>query len=309
MNTQEPNKAEKAERFALKLSIAGMLAMAVLGFGFAAVTESHAIFLDGVFSLIGLIISILTLMIAKLVVSDATKKFQFGFAHFEPLWNSAKSMIIIAICVFAMADAISDLLQGGRVLKFGLASIYALVATVGCLLIAWSMNRFKGTTDSTLVDVDVKAWLVDTYISAAILLGFVVVYFIQDTRWNVYLPYVDSSLVVVLVLISLPIPIKILKENMREVLLRAPAPAVQDEIHSRLRAATKGHNIKDTKVRITKLGRYIQLNTYVIVDETFEVSSIKELDDIREKIDEELSEYHPKIVSDIIFTEDKKWSE
>jgi predicted Co/Zn/Cd cation transporter (cation efflux family) len=208
-----------------------------------------------------------------------------------------------------MTDAINDLLNGGRALKFGLASVYALIATLGCLLIAWSMNRYKGTSDSTLVAVDVQAWLVDTFISASILIGFVIVYFIQDTSWNIFLPYVDSSLVVLLVLISLPIPIKILRENMREVLLSAPSRVVQEEIHSRLRAATKGHNIKDTKVRITKLGRYIHLNTYVIVDESFELSSIKDLDDIREKIDDQLAEYHPKIVSDIIFTEDKKWSD
>lgn len=309
MIEQKLAHAQKAELFALKLSIAGTLFMAILGFSFAVLTHSEAIMLDGVFSLISLVMSILTLMIARLVVSPDTKKFQFGFAHFEPLWNTFKSLVVLIICVFAFVGAIGDLMQGGRTLKFGLASIYALLATLGCLIIAWVMNQYKNKSYSTLVAVDAKGWLIDTIISSALLVGFVVVFFIQETQWAIYLPYVDPALVAVLVLISLPIPIKLLKENMREVLLLAPNEDVQEEICKRLKAAIESYDITDARVRLTKMGRYIILNAYVIVPNSFQVTRINELDEIREKIKVELLQYYPQIIFDIIFTENREWSE
>jgi len=300
---------QKIEQFALKLSIAGTLFMAILGFSFAVLTHSEAIMLDGIFSLIGLVMSVLTLWIARLVVSPETKKFQFGFAHFEPMWNSFKSLIVLIICAFAFTGAMSDLMQGGRSLLFGFATLYALIATIGCLVIAILMNHYKNISQSTLVAVDAKGWLIDTIISSSILGAFVVVYFMQDTQWAVYLPYVDSTLVAVLVLISLPIPIRMLKEHMREVLLLAPKEEVQQEISIRLNEAVEGYDIIATRIRLIKMGRHIGLNAYIIVPASFQVTRVHELDAIREKIKAKLLDYHPQIILDIIFTENEQWAE
>ena len=52
------------DSFALKFSMIGALAMAVLGIVFSLITHSSAILLDGVFSLIFFFVSIVTLTIS-----------------------------------------------------------------------------------------------------------------------------------------------------------------------------------------------------------------------------------------------------
>ena len=55
------------ENRALKLSVAGTLFMALLGFSFALITGSGAILLDGIYSLVTFAMSLLTLKVAELV--------------------------------------------------------------------------------------------------------------------------------------------------------------------------------------------------------------------------------------------------
>ena len=73
------------ERRALHLSIAGALAMAVIGIGFALLSGSEAIMLDGIFSAIGLVMALVTLKVATLVARPDDEHFHFGYAHFAPL--------------------------------------------------------------------------------------------------------------------------------------------------------------------------------------------------------------------------------
>jgi cation diffusion facilitator family transporter len=302
-------ECQKIELFALKLSIVGTFFMAILGLTFALLTHSEAILLDGVFSLVLLVMSLITLAVAKLVVSPDSHQFQFGFAHFEPLWNTLRALIVLVICAFAFFAAIDDLLHGGRNLQFGLATIYSVIATLGCALIAFFMARYRHKSQSSLVAIDAKAWFVDTIISCSILIGFIVIYFAKNTFLNEYLAYVDPLLVAVIVLIVIPIPIKLLKENLREVFWLAPDLGVQQEIKKRINDAIIDYDVSDVRIRLAKLGRYITLNAYIIVPASFKLNKIEDLDDIREKIKVKLLQYHPNMIFDIVFTADKTWSE
>ena len=101
------------EQFALKLSVAGSVFMALLGIGFAIQTRSEAIMLDGLFSLITFIMSLLTLKVASLIHKGESPRFQFGYNNFEPLLNMVKGLIILTLSVFALASSVSALLHGG----------------------------------------------------------------------------------------------------------------------------------------------------------------------------------------------------
>jgi predicted Co/Zn/Cd cation transporter (cation efflux family) len=215
----------------------------------------------------------------------------------------------LVICAFAFFAAIDDLLHGGRNLKFGLATIYSVIATLGCALIAFFMARYRHKSQSSLVAIDAKAWFVDTIISGSILIGFIVIYFAKNTFLNEYLVYVDPLLVAVIVLIVIPIPIKLLKENLREVFWLAPDAEVQQEIQQRINDAIADYDVSDVRIRLAKLGRYITLNAYIIVPASFKLNKIEELDDIRARIKDRLLQYHPNMIFDIIFTADKAWSE
>ena len=71
--------------------------MAALGIGFGLVTESDAIMLDGFFSLIGFVMALVTIRVARLVVQPADEHFQFGYAQFEPFLNAMKGLLMLGV--------------------------------------------------------------------------------------------------------------------------------------------------------------------------------------------------------------------
>ena len=73
-----------AEVTALRLSLIGGVAMGVLGVGFALLTRSDAIMLDGFFSVIGFVMGLITLRVARLVKQPGDEQFHFGYIL--PLW-------------------------------------------------------------------------------------------------------------------------------------------------------------------------------------------------------------------------------
>ena len=82
------------ERRALIVSIIGALVMAGLGIGFSLYTQSNAILLDGLFSLIGFAFGLVALRVARLVQQPDDTHYQFGYGSFEPLFNLIKGIVI-----------------------------------------------------------------------------------------------------------------------------------------------------------------------------------------------------------------------
>lgn len=300
-------RVEAQEQFALKISIGANLVFAALGFGFAVFTRSEAVLLDGAMSLANCIMAALTLIIAQIVQRPDDDSFHFGYAHFEPLLNVFKALIIVAIAAFALVSALTALLHGGRAFVTGPALLYATLTTLFCLAITALMYSQARTSHSSLVAVDATNWLIDALISSAICLTFIVVSVLERTTWAPYLVYADPALVTILVLIAIPIPLTILKDNVREALMVAPKREIQNEITSRFRQALEVYGFRDIRLRMVKTGRLISVLAHVLVPEHFRLERVKELDSIRAHINEAFRSYQPQVVIEVIFTEDQQW--
>jgi predicted Co/Zn/Cd cation transporter (cation efflux family) len=214
----------------------------------------------------------------------------------------------MAVSVFALVAAIDSILSGGRMLDASVAIIYASVAVTGCFALAAYMHHAAQQTGSTLVAVDAKGWLLDGIISSAVLLAFLAMFLLRDSGWTAYLPYVDPALVAVLVVIALPLPLLILRENMREVLAMAPRKAIQDEIRQRFLEAIKGVEYQDVCMRMLKNGRQYYLFAHITLDQGFPIGNIAALDRIREKIDAAMRGYDKNVEMDVAFIGDSRWA-
>ena len=297
------------EQRALKISVAAALFFALLAFGFALLTHSQAILLDGVISLVGLGVSLLTLFVARLVELPGDDTFPFGYAHFEPMVNVFKALIMVTIYAFALIGAISSILQGGNTLAAGIAIIYALIATIGSTVLAFYMHRTSLQTASTLIAVDAKAWKLDAVISAAVLVTFVGMYLLRDSNWSHYLPYIDPGLVAALVILTLPVPLKVLRDNMREVISMAPSKTLQDAIHQQVLASLKGQEYEDIRLRIMKQGRLIVVFTEIVLGSDYVLETAATLDRIRTRMAEHLQKYDSNIEIKAVFMGDPNWAE
>lgn len=307
--TSEQNTGGSAlsERRGLRLSVFGALFMAALGFGFAASTGSRAVLLDGIFSLIGAVVSVVAMRVAALVRQPDDEHFHFGYAAYEPMLNLTKGLLIAFVSLLATWASIDSILAGGREIQGRMAVVYALIAAAGCLLIAWSQRRLARKTDSPLLEVDAKNWLMDGLISGAVAVGFVVVVLFEGTPWSWMTPYADPAVVLLLVVLSLPIPIGIVRANWDQLLGRAPDGEAQSTANEIVSGAIAGEEGLDFKLRLLEQGRFIYLQIYVIVQSQRKGMSVKEADGLRERIAAVICELPQMIGYDVIFTTDARW--
>ena len=294
------------EQRALKVSIAGALFMSVLGIAFALTTKSEAILLDGVFSGIGFFMAIATLKVAALVTRPDDEHFHYGYAHFGPLINVLKSLLMVVLCIFALLSSVKSLLGEGRPLLLGNAVIYGAVSTAGCIAFALYLARAAKSTASILVSVDSRGWIIDSMMSGAVLLSFLAGYMALGTSMEAYLDYLDPLVVTVLCLLALPMPIGILMQNGREVLLIAPEQTLQDEVIKNVASAKDGLAVADYRLRMLKMGNTINVLLHIKLGAEFELREVAQLDAIREQVKAGLAIMDGLVVADLVFIDDMK---
>jgi cation diffusion facilitator family transporter len=298
---------EAAERRGLWLSILGALGMAVLGIGFALLTSSDAVLLDGIFSLIGFAIGLVTLQVARLVRRPDDATYHFGYAAYEPVLNLAKGLLMAFVSIFALVTAIQVAMSGGRSIEIGWAVVYTAVAGVGCFAIALAERRLARQTGSPLLSVDVKNWYIDGLLSVAVGVAFVVALFLRETRYAGLLPYVDPVVVIVLVGLTLPIPARIIRENWHQLLGRAPDERLQRRAREAVLKAFGGENSCNPRIRMQQIGRFTYLQIYVLCNAEI-ATDVERMDKCRRSVHDELHSEFDNLALDVIFTRDPRWA-
>jgi cation diffusion facilitator family transporter len=294
------------ERRALAASIYGALFMACIGVYFAIVAESDAIMLDGIFSGLGFVMASLTLKVAGLVNRPDDEHFNYGYAHFAPLLNVVKSMLMLVLCTAALLSAVSALFHGGRSMAVGSAVIYGVIATAGCIVITLYIKRAAKSTGSALVEVDAESWVIDTVMSAAVLAAFILGWLLKDGAMGVYLDYLDPAVVTVLCLLALPIPLKILIGNAREVLLIAPDPALTQAVEERFKRALPEIQPAEYRIRLLKMGNTLNVLMHVKPGPDFSLNELSQLDEMRIRFNAALEDMEVNALADIVFINDIK---
>lgn len=290
----------------LWLSIVGCLTMAALGFGFAHWTGSAAIFLDGVFSLVNFVMSLVMFAVSRLIRREADRHFPFGYASFEPAFNVLQSMVILGVMLMALSSAVAALYQGGRTLNAERAVVYAIVATLGCLAVYLVLRRIAKRTGSTLIEVDSFAWMMDSVLSAVVLCTFTLVWLFGDALGG-WLPFVDSWLVIAMVVVMLPVPMRILYRNLMEVLLAAPPIDVQRQIRRAFRDAMVDIPGQNWSLSISKTGRSVYLHARILLEEEHHHAGIEQVDEWRELLTERMAEFVAEQEFDVVFTTDASY--
>lgn len=300
------SRKSSKERLALKLSLAGTVLLASLGIGYGLYVGSNAILLDGMFSFLSMGMTGLSLYTAYLVSKPDDRQFQFGYAHIEPLINVVNGLLILMTCLFAFITGVKGILHGGREIVLEHALIYAVLSTVCCFAIYFTETYIARSEQSELVRVDSQEWLVDGILSAAILVGFLLVILLDKfgySRWNAY---VDPILVSTLSIAASVLPLKVLKRNLREVLLVAPQDKVQHQVDRVIAKLSKQYHFDDYTHHFAKTGRQYDLEINILVkNETYWTTGRQ--DTIRELIWQELSDELGDTWLSVSFTSQERW--
>ncbi|RXJ73703.1 cation transporter [Veronia nyctiphanis] len=294
------------EKLSLRISLAGTILMAACGLIVGIQVNSQAIMLDGVFSLLSMGMTGLSLYTAHLVSRPEDEQFQFGYTHLEPLITVINGLVILMICGFAFYSGITALFTEGTQVELDVALSYAVFSTFLCFGIFFTERYISKEVQSELVRVDSQEWLVDGILSATILIGFIAVATLDGlghSQWN---NYIDPILVSALSLAAAMLPVSVLRRNLKEVLLITPNNKAKKRVDRTLLNIAEHHDFKDYSCHFVKVGRRYDLEVNILIDDPDEWP-IERQDQIREVINSSIVRLIGDTWLSVSFTAKSKW--
>ena len=306
MQTLTLTQKVDAEKRAIKLVMLGDVIMAVLGFSFYSMTHSQAILMDAVYPLIDLIAALLTLRVVALLTKQATQSQPFGYAIFEPLLNFIKGILILMVILVAFYAAVHALLTGGRHIEAEIAVFYSIVASIVGFAFSYGLSRLNRQAQSSLIEVDVQGWMIGSVLSVAVGLSFGLAIWLKGHGYEAWLPYTDPLVVLVLILVMLPMPLKVLKDSGLQIIGRGAKAGQVSQLQADLASLMDAIPYLDIKTRTLQIGRMVYIQVYIQLEPQTGFSLLDQ-DAFRDRLYRHLKQQYDYLSLDIIYTANPIW--
>jgi cation diffusion facilitator family transporter len=283
-----------AEQRALKLSIAVTSLTGLAGILGGLAIGSRAITFDGMYSFVDVPLTFGALAVAKLLTQEPSPRFQYGYWHLEPLIAAAESAILVTACLYAVIDAVRGLLDGGNHMAYGTGLVWAGLMGVIGFVMADYMSRLARRQRSILLAVDARAWLMSGFVSLALLFAYAIAMALTASGHHGWAPYVDPAVLLCISLALLPVPLRILRRAMRDVLEVAP-----EELDRRVRQVMDGvvreRGFLSYSSHVAQIGRGQFVEIHILVAPDYQVGTVAAVDGIRREVAARLDASWPQV--------------
>lgn len=277
----------RREQQALTLSMVGAGAIAVVAVLWGLLTGSRVILFDGVYALLGVLLTGASLRVVQMVRHGPTKRFPFGRESLVPVIVGTQGLALLGTSAYAIVDAIAVIAAGGTEIPKVSAVVYAVVTLAAAIGVAWLLVRMA--PGSEVVAADAASWRAGAYLSAAMVVGFGGVLLLPEATSDVVAPYIDPALVIVAAGLVLPTSYSLLRTTAVELLEMAPAPEVDTPVRAAVTEVMSEFGLRNPVIRLSKVGGKL----YVEVDHLAEPGTwpVDQVDRLRHALDERLDEF------------------
>ena len=298
----------KLENKILKLSVIGALFFALFGIAWGWAIKSDMIIFDGLYSFISVVLSMLSLYINNYMAKRDFEKFPFGKHILEPIVISIKSLIIAIMCLYSLIDAIKTIVSGGNSVSLGLAIIYSIVSVVGCGVISFYMKIKEKELSSELIKAECMQWFMDTALSTAVLVAFLVAEVLAKTKLNILNPYIDPGMTVVVSLIFIKMPIKTFINSFKEVMCVKADDEINEDIYVLVKEIEEEYKFEDSITRVSKIGSELRIEIDFVYNKDSKLKTLDQMDRVREEINNAIKHIDYNKWLNVSFTGNKKWA-
>ena len=211
------------ERKTLWVTVFANLSMAIAAWYTYHLSNSQAILLDGNFSFVLAIATLIAIYISK-NKHKKTAIFPYGGYVYEAAFVLSKGLLILGIIVMAFfqnASKIIGFLQGDKIEAVIMTPIYyytfsILFITALLLLFFWRQNK-RINNKSDLLKVEAKSAKIDGILTLSMGFSFFLISLIPNgSKLDFFIYIGDSIIVIIISILVLASPIKIIKTSFIE---------------------------------------------------------------------------------------------
>lgn len=299
----------KMERNVLAMSVLGAVAFSFAGILLGILSGSHIVLFDGLYSMIIVALSYLSLAAATFMGKHDDERFPFGKNMVEPLVILFKYSVILLLVVLSLLSAVYAVFTGGREVAVGIALLYAALGTAACYGFYIYLKKNAQQTGSGLIRAEANQWLMDTFITAGVLAGFIGAWALQFIpSLHAWIPYIDPVMLIVVSAYFLKYPVREMRKALKEILEMKPGKHITSHIDEFVAEAEKRYKLAESFVRVTKIGRMLCVEIDFVVNDDSKVQTIKDQDRVRETLNQQLLDKDSQLWLTVTFTSDRKWA-
>ena len=291
--------AQSQEILALRLSLVLTVLFACAAVGIALFSDSETMSLEAITAGIDIVVCILAIFVAGKVHEPANKRYQFGYAKYEPLMTTVEGVLLAGACVGAIVYSVRDLIHPDPVEDTYLIIIYQAASFLLSVLFGWWMKRVGERIGSPLARAEAELWLVDGWLALGVCAAFVVSMALGRIGTEQASAYVDPVVCIVLSVIFLKKPYDILRESVGDLVDANPYADTVNAVEESARALAERFHLKGLEwVRVRKAGRRVFVMVSFFEDPS---ESLEDMDIARQAVAAEMMSLHPDVDVVILF--------
>ncbi len=298
INHKEAKRTTK-EIELIKLSTIGNFSFGLIGIIFAILTNSRSILFDGLYSFVLSFFTLISARVVKLITKGQTVNYQFGYGAYEPLLIIVRSIFLFGMYLVLGYEAISFLFKGGYSISTSFALVYSVISTSACFIIWVILRKSARKNTSPVLKAEAYGWFLDTILSAAVFLAFMIIILLKHFGAHSFTPYIDPLITLCLVILMLPALYNMFLSNFRDLVSAAPSLEIQKELRSIMNRFQEKYAFSNIENFSEKRGRSLYLISYVYLDHDI---PMKTLDKIRKEMVKEIKRWWFYSDIDILFT-------
>ena len=257
---------KKIEQRSLIISTVVNFIMAAAGIAVFVLTKLQSLFLDGVFSFIAFLSTIMAVIFSK-VSKKKNSSYPTGMYFLEPLYGIVKSILMFTLLTISIVETSKTAYNyfahnTGTIINLNPILPYTIIMVVMCfgLSIFNRIQNKKINNVSTMLTAESKSNLVDGIISGGIGILIMMLYFINIDGKLGFLHYTgDFFITLILVAISIKEPIVLLSLSLREI----SGATIKDKEIKKVVRKIISKEMKDedldNKFEVYKIGKHIKI--------------------------------------------------
>ena len=244
------------------LSFSALLASGFAGGGLVLglLVGSLVIVFDGVYSLVSLLLTLLSLAVSRYIERPSQSQFPFGKAILEPVVIAIKGSVILLVVSYSLYSAVQAMFSGGREVDASIATLFGVVNVVGCGYGWWYIANKSKRFSSGLIQAEATQWQMDTLLSVAVTLGFIAAWLVSLSPYAGYAVYADPMMMILMSFYFIKVPFDMLREAVRELLMMKPSEEIITTVDKEVSALDKQVNQHLEVAGVTKVGRERRVN-------------------------------------------------
>ncbi|GMQ48177.1 hypothetical protein VB10N_31760 [Vibrio sp. 10N] len=194
------------ESSVLRVSAIIATGFAVAGLVVGVLMGSLVIAFDGVYSMVSLLLTLLSLAAAQQLKNPNSHASKYGRQTVESLVIAIKASVILIIVLASLYSAVSAMFTGGRPVDTTVATLFGLFNVLGCTYAWWYIASKNKKMGSNLIEAETKQWQMDTLLSVAVMAGFISAWAMEFTPWAHLSVYADPTMMILMSVYFIKVP-------------------------------------------------------------------------------------------------------